>query len=205
MSDLGTLKARVSAAARRIIEASAARRTQNQSLMQSLTELEAQFRNHEQELAVLLARLGPLERSNAELVEMIDRLAALAEQLDGSHLNATLFRASTMAGELVELTARLDRVGAAVRAAAFEDVPAETLAAELAGEAATALPETVVVAMAAAAEHAPPNPAGADIQALFARAEAAAARLDAAAAPAVAAPVTEAPKKPRRKRTKKAA
>lgn len=202
MSDLGTLKARVGAAARRIIEASTARRSHNQALMQSLTELEAQFRNHEQELSVLLGRLGPLERSNAELVGMIDRLVALAEGLDDGHLNTTLFRASSVAGDLVELTARLDRN---VRAAAFEDVPAEALAAEIADEAAAALPEPVVVAMAAAAEVAPRNPAGEDIQALFARAEAAAARLDAATAPLAAAPAAAAPKRPRRKRTRKAA
>jgi hypothetical protein len=198
MSDLGTLKARVGAATRRIVEASTARRSQNHSLMQSLCELESQFRNHERELAVLLARLGPLERSNAELVAMIDRLAALAESLDGTHLNTDLFRASSMAGDLVGLTARLER-GAEVAVPAFDDVPEETLAAERDADDEAALPEPVVVAMAAAAALAPRKPAASeDIHALFKRAEAAVAKFEAP-------PPAAAPKRPRRKRARKAA
>ena len=67
MSDLGMMKARVGAATRRIIEASTARRSQNQSLMQNLTELEAQFRSDERELLqeTLIALRADLDRRAA--------------------------------------------------------------------------------------------------------------------------------------------
>ena len=171
MIDFEELRERAEQAATRIGAAQEARHRHNRELMEVLARLERRFAEREEELNLTRARIGPLERQNAELAGLIERLLALVEGGIGISANESLTRASELAAALlegdagaatVEVTGAQPEgsdpfsdapVGEFASDTEFEDAPADALATEFAGAAgpdAEGIPEIVHQAHAAA-------------------------------------------------------
>ena len=171
MIDFEELRERAEQAATRVNAAQEDRHRHNRELMEVLARLEQRFAVREEELNLTRARIGPLERQNAELAGMIERLLALVEGGIGIDADESLTRASNLAAALLEedtgeATAEVTGVepeatdplsdapdGEFASDTGFEDAPADALAAELAAAAgpdAEGIPEIVHQAHAAA-------------------------------------------------------
>ena len=102
MIDFEELRERAEQAATRIGAAQEARHRQNRELMEVLARLEQRFSEREEELNLARARIGPLERQNAELAGLIERLLDIVEGGLGIAAGESLTRASDLAAALLE-------------------------------------------------------------------------------------------------------
>ena len=172
MIDFEELRERAEQAVTRISVAQEDRHQKNRELMEVLARLEQRFAEREEELNLTRARIGPLERQNAELAGMIESLLDIVEGGLGIAADESLARASNLAAALLEKdtgVAAAEVTGAEPEAGdplsdapdgefasdtGFEDAPADALAAEFAAPAgpdADGIPEIVHQAHAAAA------------------------------------------------------
>ena len=138
MSDLNGLRNRVETTAERLAAAQQDRRRQNGSLLDILGRLEQKFAAQEQELAFYRERVGPLEAANAQLSMLMQRLLDLVDAgLDGADdLRDPVHQATEMAAAMLQCELVSEVTGdAAAPIAQYDDVDANTLAAENAAEA----------------------------------------------------------------------
>ncbi len=147
MQDFDALRARVEETARRMKETQTRRSEGNQSLVAILAQLESKFSAQQDELDFYMGRIGPLEHTNAQLAELIEKLLGMVDSGFGDDSLEPLRRASTMASTILdEEMAAPGPVEAAVDAMGqFEDVGPETLATDAgtSDEDLDALPEFV--------------------------------------------------------------
>lgn len=147
MQDFDALRARVEETARRMKETQTRRSEGNQSLVAILAQLESKFNAQQDELDFYMGRIGPLEHTNAQLAELIEKLLGMVDSGFGDDSLEPLRRASAMASTILdEEMAAPGPVEAAVEAMdQFADVGPETLATDAAtsNEDLDALPEFV--------------------------------------------------------------
>ena len=102
MQNFDTLRHRVEETAERLSSAQSERQQETQSLIGILRDLEEKYSTQEKQFAYYQDRVAPLERSNAQLTALIEKLLDLIDRGFGESSLESLRKASAMATTMLE-------------------------------------------------------------------------------------------------------